>query len=689
MGAIFSRFRLTIPLQLVLNVPLVLLLVLTVGLTNSLFLHRSHEATRVIAHQLMMKAGERVDLYLDNYLSLAEQINRSNVNAVAFEQLDPHNLEEIERQLIWEISSFNQIPYILYADEQGDVRIARNFEGKTTLGVINHSSSQTFDEYEIDANGQRSLEPLQREVLSSDWDIRERPWYRAAKQQPGSVWTPPFQLWNTQELAINASWPIRDPVTQTLTGVFGINLPLSQINQFLQHIKLGESGFIFILGPDGKLIASSNEESPLSQSLQSFIQWKEARESSHHFLRSTRDYWLSKLPNKSQREFLDQWDFMDQGQHYFAHSQPYQNGGNSLDWRIVTVIPEVDLMGPLNESFKQSMGLGVFAIMVAVALGTWVTHWIARPIVVLSQTAATLAQGNLQRNLDENLPIQELAEMARSFNQMSAQLQDAFARLQTNLRESEARYATIFRHSPDTIAITHVQSRRLLDINNAFLELSGYEYDEIINTSSKEFNLIVNPEEADIIRQQLRQTGVVKNQELHWRAKSGEIKISLVSCEVIQLDGEPVILSILKDISERKAIETALRESEERFREIVQKIGQVFFVRSATTGEFIYISPSYEQVWGRSCESLYQEPNSWMDTIYPDDCPESMLLLPQKRRRLANIGLSAPMGKFAGFFRNIMFWKMKRVTRIDSSGLGKISPIAKRWNWHSLPPNKS
>ncbi|AFY82557.1 PAS domain S-box protein [Oscillatoria acuminata] len=619
MGSIFSRYRLRIPLQVLLNVPLVLLLVLTVGLTNSLFLNRSHQAISLIAHQLMTKAGDRVDLYLDNYLSLAEQINQSNVNAVEFERLNPQNLEEIERQLIWEISSFHQIPYIVYANEQGDARIASNIQGQMTLGVIHHSSGPTLQQYTIDANGQPSREPQQTEMLPSDWDVRERPWYLAAKQQQGPTWTPTFQRWDSQELAINASWPIKDPITQKLTGVFGINLPFTPLNQFLQKIKIGVSGVIFIIEPDGKLVASSTGESPLSKSSSGVIQRKWAQESSHSLVRSTSDYVLSNLPNSSQGEPLHNWRFMEQGQRYFAHSLPYQNVENGLKWRIVTVIPEADLMGPLNESFKQSMGLGVLAVMVAVAIGTWLTQRIARPIILLSQTAATLAHGDLERNLDENLPIQELAAMARSFNQMSAQLRAAFAHLQTNLRESEARYATIFRHSPDTIAITDVQNRRLLDVNNAFLELSGYEYDEIINHSSKDFNLIVNPEEADSIRQQLKESGVVKNYELHWRAKSGEIKISLVSCEIIQLDGAPVILSIMKDIGERKAIETALRESEERFREIIQTIGQMFFVRSATTGEFIYISPAYEEIWGRSCESLYQDANSWTEAIYPED----------------------------------------------------------------------
>ncbi|MCT7961592.1 PAS domain S-box protein [Laspinema sp. D1] len=608
-----------IPLQVLLNVPLVLLLVLSVGLTNSLFLQRSHQAISLIAHQLMTKAGERVDLYLDNYLSLAEQINRSNVNAVEFERLDAQNLEEIERQLIWEISSFNQIPYILYANEQGDVRIASNIQGQMTLGVINHFRRQTLDQYTIDGNGQPSREPQQTQRLPLDWDIRERPWYLAAKQQQGPTWTPTFQRWDSQELAINASWPIRDSITQTLTGVFGINLPLTQVNQFLKEIKLGVSGVIFIIEPDGKLIASSTGESPVIKSHSGAIHRKLAQQSSHPLVRLSSDYLLSHLRNGSHRDGVEAWSFTEEGHRYFAHNLPYQKAGNGLNWQIVTVIPEVDLMGPLQESFKQSMGLGVLAVMGAVALGTWLTQRIIRPIVILSQTAATLAHGDWERTLDENLPIQELAGMARSFNQMSAQLRHAFARLQTNLRESEARYATIFRHSPDMIILTHVESRSWLDVNNTFLELSGYEYDEIINRSSKELSVVVDPEQADIIRQQLRETGVVKSQELHWRTKSGEIKIALVSSEVIQLDGEPVILSILKDIGERKAIETALRESEERFREIVQTSGQIFFVRSAITGEFIYISPAYEEIWGRSCESLYQDSNSWKESIYPED----------------------------------------------------------------------
>lgn len=72
------------------------------------------------------------------------------------------------------------------------------------------------------------------------------------------------------------------------------------------------------------------------------------------------------------------------------------------------------------------------------------------------------------------------------------------------------------------------------------------------------------------------------------------------------------------DISDRKQVELALQESESRFRDIAQAISQFFVLRSLT-GEFIYVSPAYEQIWGRTCESLYTNPSSWMEAIHPDD----------------------------------------------------------------------
>ncbi len=84
--------------------------------------------------------------------------------------------------------------------------------------------------------------------------------------------------------------------------------------------------------------------------------------------------------------------------------------------------------------------------------------------------------------------------------------------------------------------------------------------------------------------------------------------------------GNPTrIIGMSLDITEQKQAEAALRQSEERFREIARTVSQLFFIRSATTGEFIYVSPAYEVMWGRSRESLYQHPQSWIESVHPDD----------------------------------------------------------------------
>jgi PAS domain S-box-containing protein len=74
-----------------------------------------------------------------------------------------------------------------------------------------------------------------------------------------------------------------------------------------------------------------------------------------------------------------------------------------------------------------------------------------------------------------------------------------------------------------------------------------------------------------------------------------------------------------QDITERKMAEEQLRQSEERFRQIAENIQEVFWMTTPDFKQILYVSPVYELIWKRSCQSLYDNPLDWIEAIHPED----------------------------------------------------------------------
>jgi two-component system cell cycle sensor histidine kinase/response regulator CckA len=81
----------------------------------------------------------------------------------------------------------------------------------------------------------------------------------------------------------------------------------------------------------------------------------------------------------------------------------------------------------------------------------------------------------------------------------------------------------------------------------------------------------------------------------------------------------PLLERSIRYAVQQSRAERALRESEERFRQLAENIGAVFWLHETATGRTLYVSPAFERIWGRPAQELYGDPRAWSDSLHPDD----------------------------------------------------------------------
>ena len=153
------------------------------------------------------------------------------------------------------------------------------------------------------------------------------------------------------------------------------------------------------------------------------------------------------------------------------------------------------------------------------------------------------------------------------------------------LKHSEQRFSTIFHASPASTAVTRIRDSKLIDVNKAWLDVTGLTREEAIGHTALELNLWVNPGDRDRLISLLREQNTVRDFELQLRHRSGNISDMLMSAELIELSGEQCVLSLAQDITELKRAEQELRASEEIYSAIVEQAGEgIVLIDSETLG---------------------------------------------------------------------------------------------------------
>lgn len=125
-------------------------------------------------------------------------------------------------------------------------------------------------------------------------------------------------------------------------------------------------------------------------------------------------------------------------------------------------------------------------------------------------------------------------------------------RAEEALRSSEEKFARAFRTAPIMIAITTLDEGRLVEVNDTFERSFGYRRDQAIGRTTLQLNLWQNPAERLWFVRLLREEGAVRELEFNFRHRSGRIFMGLLSAEVISINGQQCVLTLVNDVTERK-----------------------------------------------------------------------------------------------------------------------------------------
>jgi PAS domain S-box-containing protein len=136
------------------------------------------------------------------------------------------------------------------------------------------------------------------------------------------------------------------------------------------------------------------------------------------------------------------------------------------------------------------------------------------------------------------------------------------------LRESEEKFAKLFRISPVSLCILTLEEGRILEVNEALVRFSGLGREKLVGRTQKEVGLWVCQEAVQRLVADLRRRGWVRGRELAVRTAGGGIKTVLASAELSELGNQLCVIAALVDITDRKEAERKLLESQLRLREL-------------------------------------------------------------------------------------------------------------------------
>jgi PAS domain S-box-containing protein len=390
----------TISLYWVLLVPFVTQIIGAVGLVGYLSYRSSETAVDKMANQAMSELGDRIEQNLINHLRKPTEINRNNAASIKLGILDWRNLATVEKYFWQQSQIFAEVSAIAIANEQKEILIVEKLDdGSPVIRLRDKSTNNIWDNYLADSEGKR-IKLLRRSTTYDPHnDPPNNPWYGKTKNAGRSLWQITVSLANPNMpslIAVNFL-PFFDR-DNNFQGVLGASISLTRLGDFLQKLKIGETGQAFIIDRNGQMIGMSTGEIPFRKGILTPLnQDKETLaknvnpdhrrlsvfDSQNATTLITANHLKERFGSLESISEHQKFRFEKDGIRYFAQIAPLKNevGTEDLDWLSVIVIPESDFMSEIQTNSNWTILFCGLIVIVSIGMGLLTARWVSRSIV--------------------------------------------------------------------------------------------------------------------------------------------------------------------------------------------------------------------------------------------------------------------------------------------------------------------
>lgn len=215
----------------------------------------------------------------------------------------------------------------------------------------------------------------------------------------------------------------------------------------------------------------------------------------------------------------------------------------------------------------------------------------------------------------------------------------------TESRKSAEFMQAIVDASPIPYIVSKISDGEIIFANEPLAELVGLTADTIVGQNTPDF--YADPRDRDDLIRRIKKDGFVRNYEVRIKKTGGEPIWMIFNIVTTEMGGEPVIIGGLYDINERRQAEEALKESEERFRQLTENINAVFWMVEPVEMKMIYISPKIGEILGIPFDGDNIDEVAFMNYVHPEDRPvlENMVLEDIQGERVSEYRIIRPDGE--------------------------------------------